>query len=312
MDLRAGIRGYSNGGLTLSGESLSEKRLASKGSDPFWDRLVVRRRLVRACFLWLPPMRARNAFSLVELLVVLAIIGLILGLLLPALSAAREAARQTQCRNNLRQIGLALHGYHLAKQRLPMGCLEWRSFSGPATRRQLAWSAFLLPYMEQQALYDSLDLQQPYDSPANAIIAKTRITTYECPSQPGRQTVTGRTDYGGLFGEIIVDNRQDDGVLLHERAIRFVQITDGLSNTMAVGEDLLGPDSGWINGRNVFVQAHGINDPAAWIGDNEIRGSHSQGAMVLFCDGTPQWLSQTIDKRVLGQMITRDRGEVVE
>lgn len=268
------------------------------------------------CWIWVSswrfPMRGREAFSLVELLVVIAITGLLLGLLLPALSAARESARQQQCSNNLRQIGLALHGHHLAKQKLPVGCLEWRPSSGPTTRRQLAWSAFLLPYLDQQPLYDSLDMNQPFDSPVNSRIAKTRVATFECPSHSDNGTISGRTDYGGLFGEVIVDNRQDDGVFLHERAIRFVQITDGLSNTLAVGEDLYGPDNGWINGRNVFVQAHGVNDPTAWSGDNEIRGGHSRGAMVLLSDGTPRWLSHTTDKRVLGQMITRDRGEIFQ
>jgi prepilin-type N-terminal cleavage/methylation domain-containing protein/prepilin-type processing-associated H-X9-DG protein len=254
----------------------------------------------------------RRAFSLIELLVVIAIIGLLIGLLLPAVFNAREASRQQQCGNNLRQIGLALHGYHLAKQRLPIGCVEWRPLGGPMTRRQWAWSAFILPNLDQQPVYDSLNLSQAYDAPVNTTMTRTRIVTFECPSHPGEASLVGRTDYGGLFGEIIVDRRQDDGVFLHERAIRFVQITDGLSHTIAVGEDLLGPDNGWANGRNVFVQAHGINDSAAWAMDNEIRGAHANGAMVLFCDGTPRWLGHTTDKLVLGQMVTRDRGEVVE
>lgn len=235
-----------------------------------------------------------------------------IGLLIPAVMAARESSRQQQCSNNLKQIGLAFHNYHSAKQRLPIGCLEWRSPGGPTNRRQLAWSAFLLPYLEQQPLYDSLDLRQPFDAPVNAAMGRTRIAVFECPSYPGRATNPGRTDYGGIFGEIIVDHRQDDGVFLHERAIRFAQITDGLTNTIAVGEDLQGPDNGWINGRNVFIQSHGINDPNAWVMDNEIRGTHSKGAMVLLCDGTPRWLGQETDKRVLGKLLTRDRGEVFE
>lgn len=243
---------------------------------------------------------------------VVAIIGLLISLLIPAVMVARESSRQQQCSNNLRQIGLALHGYHSAKQRLPVGCLEWRSPGGPSNRRQLAWSAFVLPYLEQQTVYAALDLQQPFDAPANRDIAGTRISVYECPSHPGHETKPGRTDYGGIHGEIIVDHRQDDGILLHERAIRFSQITDGLSNTVAIAEDLHGPDNGWINGRNVFVQSHGINDPNAWVMDNEIRGVHSNGAMVLFSDAAPRWLSREMNKRVLGQMLTRDRGEVVE
>ncbi len=254
----------------------------------------------------------RTALTLPELLVVIAIIGLLLALLAPAVQSARAAARRTQCGNHLRHVGLALHGYHQARSKLPVGCLEWRSFSGPNTRRQLAWSAFILPYLEQTPLYDSIDFQQPFDAVVNTPAARTRVPVYECPGYPGAATVLGRTDYGGLHGEIILDNRQDDGVFLNEKAIRFSQITDGLSNTMAVGEDIGGPDNQWINGRNIFVQAHGVNDPAAWEFDNEIRGPHPGGAMVLFCDASPRFLSQEMDKRVLGAMITRDRGELIE
>lgn len=250
-----------------------------------------------------------RGWSLVELLVTLAIIGMLLGLLLPAIQAARAAARRTQCSNHLRQVGLALHAHHDARGRLPVGCLEWRSMSGSASRRQLAWSAFLLPYLEQQSLHDALDLQQPYDSVRNAAAAATAVPVYLCPSHPGAAESRGRTDYGGLFGELIVDRRQDDGVFLHEQAVRFVQITDGLSHTLIVAEDIGGPDNQWINGRNVFVQAHGVNDPRAWEFDNEIRGAHPGGAMGLLADASPRFLADTIAPQVLGQLITRDQGD---
>lgn len=253
--------------------------------------------------------RRRRGLSLVELLVVLAIVAALLGILFPAIQAARAAARQTQCSNHLRQVGLALHGHHDARGKLPVGCLEWRPMSGPATRRQLAWSAFLLPYLEQQPLYDALDLQQPYDSIRNAAPAAITVPVYLCPANPRGNDVTGRTDYGGLFGEIIVDRRQDDGVFLHEQAVRFVQITDGLSHTLIVAEDIGGPDNQWINGRNVFVQAHGVNDPRAWEFDNEIRGAHPGGALGLMADVSPRFLAAAIDPQVLGQLITRDQGD---
>jgi len=253
--------------------------------------------------------RLRHGLSLVELLVTMAIVAVLLGTLFPAIQAARAAARRTQCSNQLRQVGLALHVHHDTRGKLPIGCLEWRPMSGPASRRQLAWSAFLLPYLEQQSLYEALDLQQPYDSVRNAAAATTPVPVYLCPSHPGGAEVLGRTDYGGLFGEIIVDRRQDDGVFLHEQAIRFVQITDGLSHTLIVAEDIGGPDNQWINGRNVFVQAHGINDPRAWEFDNEIRGAHPGGAMGLMADASPRFLSATMDPHVLGQLITRDQGD---
>ena len=120
----------------------------------------------------------------------------------------------------------------------------------------------------------------------------------------------------GLFGERLVDRRADDGVFLYDRRIAFRDCLDGLSQTLANGEDMLGPDSEWINGGNVFVQAHPINDPNVWIGDNEIRSLHPAGtnpasAMVLMLDGSVHMLNESLDVQVLGQLITRDRHEVI-
>ncbi|MGB7327778.1 MAG: DUF1559 domain-containing protein [Rubripirellula sp.] len=253
----------------------------------------------------------RDAFTLIELLVVIAIIGVLVGLLLPAVQAAREAARKTSCQNNLKQIGLALHAYHNAHRTLPTGCIEWRSFQSPPTFRQYAWSAMLLPFIEQQSLHDQIDFSVPFDAPKNAVAAATRISGFECPTALDRALVRGQSDYGGLYGEKLLDRNPSTGLFLYEHAIRFRDITDGLSMTMAVAEDVGGPDSEWINGRNVFVQSHGINDSSAWIGDNEIRSLHGSGAMVLYIDGHVQFVNEAIDKRVLGSLITRSGREII-
>jgi prepilin-type N-terminal cleavage/methylation domain-containing protein len=249
--------------------------------------------------------------TLVELLVVIAIVGVLTSLLLPAVQAAREAARQVACKNNLRQIGIALHTYQDAHRTLPAGCIEWRGWRSPTTNRQFAWSAMLLPFVEQQSLYASIDFSVPFDSVRNAAVARTRLSVYECPTAENRNLVRAQTDYGGLFGETMVDREQDDGVFLYDRSIRFSEITDGLSNTLAVSEDVGGPDSEWINGGNIFVQSGGINDPNAWAGDNEIRSKHGPGAMVLFVDGRTLWMAQSVDTITLGQLITRAKGEVI-
>lgn len=254
----------------------------------------------------------RAAFTLVELLVVIAIVAILVGLLLPAVQAAREAARKASCKNNLHQIGLALHTYHDAHRTLPTGCIQWRQYNSPKPYRQFAWSALLLPFLEQQNLHAQIDFGVPFDSPVNAIAAATRLSVYECPTADDRQLVRGQTDYGGLYGETMVDRPQNDGMFLYERSIAFRDVTDGLSNTMAISEDVGGPDSEWINGGNVFVQSGGINDPHAWIGDNEIRSRHGAGAMVLFVDGRTIFVSQTVDLKVLGSLITRAKGEVVD
>lgn len=252
----------------------------------------------------------RRGWTLVECLVVVAMLGLLMAIAMPAIQSARESARQVQCGNRLRQVGLALQAYGSTQERFPVGCLEWRASGAASHRRQYAWSAFLLPYLEQQALFDAIDFHRPYDALVNRKAAETALPVFQCPSRAvSRSGTAGRSDFGGCFGELINDTRQDDGVFLHERAVAWREITDGLSHTLAVGEDVLGPDNQWINGRNVFVQSHGINDPAAWAFDNEIRGQHRQGAMVLYCDATTRWLSQQTDKQVLGAAITRDGGE---
>ncbi len=255
--------------------------------------------------------RHRAAFTLVELLVVISVIGVLVGLLLPAVQAAREAARKASCKNNLHQIGIALHLYNDAHRTLPTGCIEWRAWKSPPSHRQFAWSAFLLPFLEQQNLHAQIDFRFPFDSPVNVDAATTRLSTYECPSADNRHLIRAQTDYGGLFGERMVDREPEDGVFLYERSIAFRDVTDGLSNTLAVAEDVGGPDSEWINGQNVFVQSGGINDPNAWIGDNEIRSRHGAGAMVLFLDGRSVFMAQTVDVQVLGRLITRAKGEVV-
>ena len=248
---------------------------------------------------------SRQGMTLVELLVVMTIIGILVALLLPAVQSAREAGRKAACKNNLRQVGIALHAYHDAFGTLPTGCLEWN-------QRQYAWSALLLPFLEQQNLYLQIDFSTRFDAPVNAAAARTRLQVYECPTGPQRTLPRGRTDYGGLYGERMVDFLPDDGLFVHEVSFAFHHIRDGLSQTMAVAEDVGGPDSEWINGRNVFVQSGGINDPKAWAGDNEIRSLHPTGAMTLFADARVVFLSDSLDKLVLGQMITRSKGEVIQ
>ncbi|MDA8745189.1 DUF1559 domain-containing protein [Rubripirellula amarantea] len=253
-----------------------------------------------------------RGFTLIELLVSIAIIGILVAMLLPAVQATREAARKTTCKNHLKQIGLALHAYHNAHRSLPTGCIEWRGFMAPPTHRQFAWSAFLLPFIEQQSLHDSIDFSLPFDSERNRVAVRTRVAMYECPTAPDRNLIRGQTDYGGLYGERIVDTDPSDGCFLYDKTISFRAIRDGLTNTLAVAEDVGGPDSEWINGRNVFVQAWGINDHEAWVGDNEIRSLHPGGAMVLFIDGRTLFMTESIDKSLLGKLITIAKGETAQ
>ncbi|AMV31566.1 hypothetical protein VN12_05565 [Pirellula sp. SH-Sr6A] len=279
-------------------------------SDDSVKQQIVERALVR---LRLLCSRDRSdGFTLVELLVTIGVIGVLVALLLPAVQAAREAARKVPCKNNLRQVGIALHNYHDTHKSLPTGCVEWRAWNAPPNRRQFAWSAMLLPFVEQLNLHQQINWNKPFDAPENSSVAKTDLSIYLCPTEPDLTPNKGQISYGGIFGELIVDREQDDGLFVNERAFRFSDVIDGLSNTLAVSEDVGGPDRQWINGRNIFAVAHGINDPTAWVGDNEIRSAHEGGAMFLFADARTLFVSESIDKQLLGKLITRAKQEVVE
>jgi len=261
------------------------------------------------------PAGSCRGMTLVELLVVVAVIAALVALVLPAVQAAREAARRTVCGNNLRNQGCALHGYLLAKGRFPIGCLEWKWNDMPrAGNRCLAWSGFILPWLEEQPLADRIDFSKPYDHPANAPAAATVLPVFICPSADrngGTVAGLGRSDYGGLTGERITSpNSPEKGVLVHDRAFAEREVSDGFSKTIVVGECSRGPwpEGQWLCGLNLFDQAYAVNWPT-W--EDEIRSRHTSGAQALFGDGAVRLLDETTDVRVLAAACTRAGGETV-
>ncbi|NLS94174.1 MAG: DUF1559 domain-containing protein [Planctomycetaceae bacterium] len=197
----------------------------------------------------------RRAFTLVELLVVIAIIGILIALLLPAVQAAREAARRSQCTNNLKQLALAEHNYHDSFKTFPQYV-----FKSPAYSHWESYSAFtaILPYVEQQPLYDSIKAASNnfYLANSNGAVHPlhrlNRLNAYKCPSDSAFPNTgyLGNANYamcvGPNIGWGIALNRQN-GVFRRDTSTSFSDISDGTSNTVMFGEILTGDndDGSW-------------------------------------------------------------------
>lgn len=250
---------------------------------------------------------------MIEVVVVIAVITVLASLMLPALGAARARARRVQCTSRLRQIGLAMTHYHDSHHYFPPGGIQWRPWRSTRGEKQIAWSAFLLPYLEQQELYNAINFDLAFDSPANRTAAGYVVDVYICPSsRRGSRTVDGlgACDYGGIFGERITGpNNPPKGTMLYDKPISRAMIRDGLSNTMIVSEDTRWGEGQWINARNLFDVAYAINTAPPF--ENDIRSDHPHGANALFADGSVRFLNEKLDLKTLAAISTRAGGEVV-
>ncbi len=186
--------------------------------------------------------RRTHGFTLVELLVVIAIIGILISLLLPAVQFAREAARRISCGNHVKQQMLALLMYHDSHQAFPPGHLETGT-TGRTYRHQFGWQAFILPYVEEQALHLQINFQQTAGSPHNRQVGGYEVSVYLCPSDPiGRVDLQwAPTNYLGNQGiHCRCRGKKCSGVFGHNTFTRLREIKDGTSNTIAIGETLKG------------------------------------------------------------------------
>ncbi len=244
----------------------------------------------------LPAKTKKGSFTLVELLTVMAVIGFLIALLLPATQSARESARRSQCSNNLKQIGLALHNYHDTYGQFPPAAI------GPhdvPVERQFSWMVAILPFLEQQAFYDKIRLDLPWDHPLNAGLLQIGPGALFCPSDPAPTTSEGypKTCYVAVTGADLSYGRGEPrGVIDFDRGLALGEIVDGTSNTIMVAEVTDGGP--WFAAGS--GTARRIDD---WI-KNKSWSYHPGGGNCVLADGSVQFLSSDTDLQTLRQMAT--------
>lgn len=290
-------------------------------------------------------MPSRIAFTLIELLVVIAIIALLIAILLPAVQQAREAARRSSCRNNLKQIGLALHHYHDTFSVLPPA---W--FGVTAGQPDIAgmngwgWAARLLPHVDQGALFNTINFNVKIGDPLNATPRVTLLPVFRCPSDvaPNQWTInsSGTTtplvslasaSYAACFGTSEVDNCNglapgipctSDGVFYLNSKTRFSDVTDGLSTTMLLGEHQTRETAGWLytwagvvaGGDDPIIRILADTDVTpnfSTIRRDEFASYHPGGSQFVLGDGSVRYIGTNISLTIYRNLATRAAGDVI-
>jgi len=271
--------------------------------------------------------RRTRGFTLIELLVVIAIIAVLIALLLPAVQQAREAARRTQCKSNLKQVGLALHNYVDTYTRLPgAGDNGPTNCCAPDADRwdRLSWTFPILPFLEQANLYNSV-----YNNWAQ--MRRSPVAVYHCPSRrtPKLYLNLAKSDYSGSHGT------SENGMFARyaTASLSWGDVSDGLSATLMVGESMVhrgymevsggccgdnesAYDSGWADDVVRNTNTPPGNDVtsttfASGIADGRFGSSHVGGFHGLLGDGSVRFVSINIDLTVFRRLGQRNDGQVI-
>jgi prepilin-type N-terminal cleavage/methylation domain-containing protein/prepilin-type processing-associated H-X9-DG protein len=276
----------------------------------------------------------RPAFTLIELLVVIAIIGILIALLLPAVQKVRAAAARVQCANNLKQIGLALHNYAGVRGNYPSAYVAQQLNPG------WGWGSGILPFVEQDPLYQLAGVETlKFGNGANPALpnasTQTKLKVFRCPADTGPDLNPLRLDfamsnYRAVAGPITYPWFTADldmgGVMFQNSKIRITDITDGTSNTLAVGECMFNEVTGkraalWSGMTGLRDGSIWISDVMWWVDESTARingdapqafsSRHTGGAFFAFCDGSVRFFREGGDVNTLKWLAGRNDGHVV-